>query len=55
MAMNCWRRGDETGERKWSENDGDQHPMRHFLYCPKRRNVGGVKHLLRGKIPGNPG
>ena len=43
------------GERKWSDDDGEQYQKRHFLHCPKRRDVGSVRKLLRGKSPGNPG
>jgi hypothetical protein len=54
-AVNLWFRRDEINERKWAKNDGEQNQKRHLLHGPKRRDVGRVKKLLRGKSPGNPG
>ena len=54
-AVNPGRWRDEIVDRKRPENGDEQCQKCHLPYGPKRRDVGGVEMLLRGKIPGNPG
>ena len=46
---------DESGEGQRAEDDGQQHEQSGLLHRPERWGVGSIEHVLRGKIPGNPG
>ncbi len=46
---------ENVGDGEWADDDADQDHQHGFLHGPKRRDVGGVEQVFRGKIPGSPG
>ncbi len=47
--------GDDAGKEERTDDDGKQDHQDRLLHRPKRRDVGRIEQVLRGKIPGNPG
>ena len=54
-AMNVVMRVEQDVERDGADDNADEAPRDHGVSAPKRRNIGLVDEVLRGKYPGNPG
>jgi hypothetical protein len=53
--MYAWPSAEQVSEGERPEHDEAEQQQSGALHPPQRRQISGVKQVLRGKIPGIPG